>query len=86
MEKKVRKNKRRLLIPLIIVLILVVSCIIYIQDYYHADASASEVINNPPAGVTVEAGKTVSFSRPKTQKPALSSIPAEKWPMKPTRR
>ena len=57
MEKKVRNKKRRLLIPLIIVLILIVSCIIYIQDYYHADASAFEMINNPPAGVTVTAEK-----------------------------
>ena len=57
MEKKTGNRKRRLLIPLIIILILIAACFIYVGDYYHADSSALEVINNPPAGVTVTAEK-----------------------------
>ena len=47
------KKKKTLLIASVVVFLLVATCIIYINDYYHADDMAMDCVENPTEGIKV---------------------------------
>ena len=47
------KKKKTLLITSVVVFLLVATCIIYINDYYHADDMAMDCVENPTEGIKV---------------------------------
>lgn len=73
------KYKKGLLVTAIIMVALILTCIIYVNDYYHADDLAFETIENPTNEVTVIANeeKQIIF-KPETPTTGLIFYPGGK--------